>query len=135
MAQYALYHGNENRCWGIAVNLSPHELWVIYSRSDAFKEPWASAEFHLFVQQGQLLDTFSLKAQNIFPIQFVYIHYDRNQCSPKILNQTRALIFNSSIQPATAVANGIDHSICHLFHYGVDHTFHRPLRDLRSRRR
>ena len=137
MAQYALYHGNEE--WvlkGIAVDLerSLRALGLSTVRSDAFKEPWASAEFHLFVQQGQLLRHVQREGpKHLSNSVCLYTHYDRNQCSPKILNQTRALIFNSSIQLATAVANGIDPSICHLFHYGVDHTFHRPLRDLRSR--
>ena len=137
MVQFALYHGNEE--WvlkGIAVDLekSLKALGKTTVRSDAFKEPWCTADVHFFVQQGQLVRHVQREGPSHLSDSIcLYTHYDHQQCSPKILNQLRALIFNSSLQLATAVANGINPSICHLFHYGVDQSIHRPLTDSNSR--
>ena len=131
MARFALYHGNEE--WvlkGIAVDLERalKPLGVSTVRSDAFSEKWCSADLHVFVQQGQLLRHVQREGPKYLSTSVcLYTHYDHQQCSPNVLNKVRALIFNSSIQLATAIANGIDPSICHLVHYGVDQSHHRPL--------
>ena len=137
MTDFALYHGNEE--WvlkGIAVDLerSLRALGKSTVRSDAFEQPWSTADIHVFVQQGQLIRHVQREGPaHLSNSICLYTHYDHQQCSPKILNQVRGLIFNSSLQMATAVANGIDPSICHLVHYGVDQSLHRPLSDNYSR--
>lgn len=134
---YALYHGNEE--WvlkGIATDLQASLLSLNASaeRSDAFKDPWSDAETHIFVQQGQLLRHVQREGTaHLSQSICLYTHYDRTQCSPTILNQCKALVFNSSIQLSTAIANGIDPRITHLCHYGVNPTVHRPLYDIQSR--
>ena len=103
MSDFALYHGNEE--WvlkGIAVDLerSLRALGKSTERSDAFKEPWRTADLHIFVQQGQIRHV--TVRVHLTLSRFVYTHYDHQQCSPKILNQVRALIFNSSLQMANS---------------------------------
>jgi len=131
MKTIALYHGNEEwvlkgiaRDLGDCLKLLSHH--VVYS--DPFTGDWiAYADLHIFVQQGQLLTLCKRKDGRSFLHKSVclFTHFDITSFNPNLFNKCLAIVFNSSLQMATAIANGLEPNICSLKHYGVDNSLHK----------
>ncbi len=82
-------------------------------------------DFHLFASQG-LLRAYAerVKDKDLSKCLSLCTHYDPNTYDLELLNKCRLLIFQSSLQMAAAIANGLNRRICHHINYGVDNNMH-----------
>ncbi len=83
------------------------------------------ADYHLFPWQGFLKAYVNYYGnENLDKSVVLCTHYDASTFDVKLLNKCKLLIFQSSLQMATAIANGINLEICHQINYGVNNILH-----------
>ena len=135
--KFAIYHGDEE--WvlkGIgqdlasALNKLKSKKYVANSISvtttdKVFHGVRLEADYHIFVQQGQLNVSISGNPDSL-PHQTIclFTHLDIKNFKPQILNKCSLVIFNSAAQLSLAIANGYNPKNALLQPYGVDPTLH-----------
>ncbi|WP_071991477.1 glycosyltransferase [Synechococcus sp. CC9616] len=134
MTEIGVYHGDEE--WvlkGIAQDLA-NSLEKVKSisvlRTDqVFKGKRLDAEYHIFVQQGQLNKNCLNKKENVPDGTIcLFTHLDITNFRPDILSKCKAVIFNSSIQLSMAIANGYNPKNAYLKPHAVNPKFHRIMK-------
>ena len=130
MTLLSIYHGNED--WilkGFGVDLETSFRKVTPSlnveRHESFTDVVGRGDYHLFVQQGQLFHHVRTKGSSRLPKTLcIFTHLQVKQYPVDILNQCFAVLFMSSSQMSTAIANGLNPKKAVLLPIGVDLDMH-----------
>ena len=130
MTLLSIYHGNED--WilkGLAVDLEKSFRKVTPSlnleRHESFTGVVGRGDYHLFVQQGQLLNHVRSKGlSRLSKTLCIFTHLQVKQFPVDVLNKCFAILFMSSSQMCTAIANGLNPNIAYLLPIGVDLDMH-----------
>ena len=128
-SKIAIYHGNEE--WvlkGIGQDLAAAFRSLGYSvntTDKVFKKVRLNADYHVFVQQGQLNSNCDDNPNNVPEGAIcLFTHLDVKNFKPKILHKCQLVVFNSSIQLSQAIANGYIPSNAILQPHAVDPELH-----------
>ena len=130
MSKIGIYHGDED--WvlkgigqDLARALSKLSGISVETTDRVFKGHRLDADFHIFVQQGQLNTNCKLNNNTMLNGTIcLFTHLDVGNFKPNILSKCSAVIFNSSIQLSMAIANGYDPSNALLIPHAVDPQLH-----------
>jgi len=126
----AIYHGDEE--WvlkGIGQDLAFAFKSIGYSVSttdQVFKKVRLNADYHIFVQQGQLNFNCDNNPNRVPKGSIcLFTHLDVRNFKPEILHKCQLVVFNSSIQLSQAIANGYLPSNAILQPHAVDPGLHK----------
>ena len=134
MKTIGVYHGDED--WvlkGIGQDLSKSlaeiNRFKVKTTDRVFKSVRLDADYHVFVQQGQLNKNCRNNSDNVPKNSIcLFTHLDIGNFKPEILACCKAVIFNSSVQLSMAIANGYNPSNAYLRPHAVDPRLHQILR-------